>query len=142
MPSLLSPELTVSYFDDLDFLKDFKNEFSAIVYNDALTSKSDSSTEPVVIPQRTDEFNLKDETSLFECDEEEQNVIYFNDLFPFNVIYPDELKSDKDNDDKIDTKQSSGDLSVKPLPDVINTDVGAYAQRYQYGVSWGMDTVY
>ncbi|GKA60091.1 hypothetical protein Tco_0759404 [Tanacetum coccineum] len=31
----------VSYFDDLDFFKDFENEFPAIVYNDALTSKSD-----------------------------------------------------------------------------------------------------
>ncbi|GKA84617.1 hypothetical protein Tco_0806212 [Tanacetum coccineum] len=32
---------TVSYFDDLDFFKDFENEFPAIVYNDAQTSKSD-----------------------------------------------------------------------------------------------------
>ncbi|GKE49221.1 hypothetical protein Tco_1480479 [Tanacetum coccineum] len=44
MPSILSPGPTVNYFDDLDFLKDFENEFPAIVYNDALTSKSDSST--------------------------------------------------------------------------------------------------
>ncbi|GKD95814.1 hypothetical protein Tco_1379711, partial [Tanacetum coccineum] len=36
---------TVSCFDDLDFFKDFENEFSAIVYNDALTSKSDFLTE-------------------------------------------------------------------------------------------------
>ncbi|GJZ59674.1 hypothetical protein Tco_0615490 [Tanacetum coccineum] len=41
MPSFPSPELTVSCFDDLDFFKDFENEFPAIVYNDALTSKSD-----------------------------------------------------------------------------------------------------
>ncbi|GKB04832.1 hypothetical protein Tco_0833027 [Tanacetum coccineum] len=61
-------------------------------------------TEPAVSPQYIDEFDLKDETSLSECDEEEQNIIYFNDLFPFNVIYPDDL-SDKDNDnDKIDIK--------------------------------------
>ncbi|GJR01327.1 hypothetical protein Tco_0524311 [Tanacetum coccineum] len=100
---------TVSYFDDLDFFKDFENEFPAIVYNDALTSKSDFLTEPTVIPQHIDEFDLKDETSLSECDEEEQNVLYFNNLFPFNVIYPDDSKSDKDNDDyKIDIKQSSG----------------------------------
>ncbi|GJZ35942.1 hypothetical protein Tco_0581759 [Tanacetum coccineum] len=33
-----------------------------------------------------------------------------------------------DNDDKIDIEQSSRNFSVKPLPDVINTDVGAYAQ--------------
>ncbi|GKF18562.1 hypothetical protein Tco_0063480, partial [Tanacetum coccineum] len=44
MPSFPSPKPTVSYFDDLDFCKDFENEFLAIVYNDALTSKSDFST--------------------------------------------------------------------------------------------------
>ncbi|GJW99767.1 hypothetical protein Tco_0183681 [Tanacetum coccineum] len=41
MHLLPSPKPTVSYLDDLDFLKDFENEFPAIVYNDALTSKSD-----------------------------------------------------------------------------------------------------
>ncbi|GJU49920.1 hypothetical protein Tco_1219475 [Tanacetum coccineum] len=126
MPSFLSPEPTVSYFDDLDFFKDFKNEFPAIVYNDALTFKSDFLTEPTMSIQHIDEFNLKDETSLSECDEEEQNVLYFNDVFPFNVIYPDDSKSDKDNDnDKIDIKPS-------PVGNVINTDVGAYAQSTIY----------
>ncbi|GJZ87065.1 hypothetical protein Tco_0658675 [Tanacetum coccineum] len=121
---------TVSYFDDLDFFKDFKKEFPAIVYNDAQTSKSDLLTEPILNLQHIDEFNLKDETSLSECDEEEQNILNFNDLFPFNVIYPDELKTDTDNDnDKVDIEHSSGDLSVKPLPDVINTDVGVYAHE-------------
>ncbi|GKE42627.1 hypothetical protein Tco_1469911 [Tanacetum coccineum] len=50
MPLLPSPEPTVSYFDDLDYFNDIENELLAIVYNDALTSKSDFSTEPVVIP--------------------------------------------------------------------------------------------
>ncbi|GKA70670.1 hypothetical protein Tco_0776809, partial [Tanacetum coccineum] len=143
MPLLPSPEPTVSYFDDLDFFNDLENEFPAIVYNDAPTFKLDFLTEPTLSPQHIDEFNLKDETSLSECDEEEQNVLNFNDLFPFNIIYPNDLKSDKDNDDdKVDIEHSSGDLSVKPLPDVINTDVGAYAHGYQYDVSWGMDTAY
>ncbi|GJW25693.1 hypothetical protein Tco_0039504 [Tanacetum coccineum] len=138
MPLFSTPEPEVSYSNDLDFFKDFENEFPAIVYNDALTSKSDFLTEPTVSPQHIDEFNLKNETSLSECDEKEQNVLYFNDLFPFNVIYLDDLKSDKDNDiDEIDIEQSSGDMSVVPLPNVINTDDGAYALRYQYGVSWG-----
>ncbi|GJV37863.1 hypothetical protein Tco_1410340 [Tanacetum coccineum] len=88
MPSLLSPEPTVSCFDDLDFFKDFENEFPTIVYNNAQTSKSDLLTEPILNPQHTDEFNLKDETSLSECDEEEQNILNFNDLFPFNVVAP------------------------------------------------------
>nr|GEX08180.1 hypothetical protein [Tanacetum cinerariifolium] len=60
----LSPEPTVSYFDDLDFFKDFENEFPAIVYNDARTSKSNLLTKLILSPQHIDEFNLKDETSL------------------------------------------------------------------------------
>ncbi|GKB26457.1 ribonuclease H-like domain-containing protein [Tanacetum coccineum] len=154
MTSLPSPEPTVSCFDDLDFFndlenefpsivyndaqtsklydlgyfKDFEKEFPAIIYNDAQTSKLDFSTEPVVIPQHIDEFYLKDETSFSKCDEEEQNVLNFNDLFPFNVIYPNDSKSDKDNDDdKVDIEHSSGELSIKPLPDIINVNDGAYA---------------
>ncbi|GJR28297.1 hypothetical protein Tco_1104529 [Tanacetum coccineum] len=47
-------------------------------------------------------------------DEEEQNVLYINDLFPFNIIHPDDLKSEKDNDDnEIDIIQSSGDRISK-----------------------------
>ncbi|GKC31327.1 hypothetical protein Tco_1038621 [Tanacetum coccineum] len=124
MPSFLSPEPTVSYSNDLDFFKDFENEFPAIVYNDGLTSKSDFLTEPTISPQCIDEFNLKDETSLSECDEEEQNVLYFNSLFPFNVIYPDDSKSEKDDDDdKIDIEHLSGDLSINPLPNEPSKEV-------------------
>ncbi|GJR55005.1 hypothetical protein Tco_1405526, partial [Tanacetum coccineum] len=116
-------EPEASYSIDLDFFKHFENEFPAIVYNDALTSKSDFLTEPTVSPQHIDEFNLKNKTSLYECDEKEQNVLYFNDLLPFNVIYPDDLKSDTDNDnDKIDIEQPSGDMSVIPSSNVINVD--------------------
>ncbi|GJZ21899.1 hypothetical protein Tco_0558938 [Tanacetum coccineum] len=141
MPSFTSPKATVSYFDDLDFFKDFENEFPAIVYNDSLTSKSDSSTEPVAIPHRIDEFDLKTETSLSECNEEEQNIFYFNDLFPFNVIHPDDSKLDKDNDDdKINIKQSSKDISIIPLPNVINNDDGAYAHGSNKLLETGHDT--
>ncbi|GJR78564.1 hypothetical protein Tco_0149349 [Tanacetum coccineum] len=108
MPSFSSPETMVSYSNDLDFLKDFEKEFPAISYNDSLT-------EPTVSPQHIDEFDLQDETSLSEYDEEEQNVLYFNDIFPFNIIYPDDLKSDKENDDnEIDIIQSSGDMALPP----------------------------
>nr|GEZ17673.1 hypothetical protein [Tanacetum cinerariifolium] len=67
-PSFPSHEPEVSYYNDLDFFKDFEKEFPAIVYNDALTSKSYFSTEPTLCPQHIDEFNLKDETSLSECE--------------------------------------------------------------------------
>nr|GEZ41110.1 hypothetical protein [Tanacetum cinerariifolium] len=95
MPLFSSPEPSVSCIDDLDFFKDFENEFPTIIYNDALTSKLDFSTEPILCHQHIDEFNLKDETSLSECDKKKQNVLYFNDLFTFSVIYPDDIKSNK-----------------------------------------------
>ncbi|GKC44470.1 hypothetical protein Tco_1062192 [Tanacetum coccineum] len=99
--------------DDEDYTVIFENEFLAIVYNDALTSKSDLSIEPTLYPQHIDEFDLKDEISLSEYDKKEQNVLYFNDLFPFNIVYPDNLKLDKGNDDnKINMIQSSGGLNV------------------------------
>ncbi|GJV59503.1 hypothetical protein Tco_1465603 [Tanacetum coccineum] len=41
----------------------------------------------------------------------------------------DDLKLDMGNgNDKINIKQFSGDLSIKLLPNVLNTDVSAYAQ--------------
>ncbi|GJZ97397.1 hypothetical protein Tco_0669850 [Tanacetum coccineum] len=122
MPLLPSPEPAVSCLDDLDFLKDFENEFPAIVYNDAPTSKSDLLTKPIFNPQHIDEFDLNDETSLSEYDEEEQKNLYFNDLLPFNIIHADDLKSEKDNDDNdIDIIQSSRDMALLPRD-----------QRHQY----------
>ncbi|GJZ15094.1 hypothetical protein Tco_0550771 [Tanacetum coccineum] len=94
MPMLPSPKPTVSYFDDLDYFNDFEKEFPAIVYNDAQTSKSDLLTKLILSPRHIDEFDLKSETPLSEYNEEEQNILCFNDLFPFNVIYPHDLKSD------------------------------------------------
>ncbi|GKD66446.1 hypothetical protein Tco_1308554 [Tanacetum coccineum] len=80
MPSFPSPEPTVSCFDDLDFFKDFENEFPAIIYNDALTSKSYFLTEPTLCPQHIDKFNLKDETSL-------ANAMKWNKTFYALMIY-------------------------------------------------------
>ncbi|GJZ91318.1 hypothetical protein Tco_0663245 [Tanacetum coccineum] len=90
-----SPKPTVDYFDDLDYFKDFENEFPAIIYNDGLTSKSDLRTKPLVISECINEFNLIDETSLSEYDEE--IISRFNNLF--NDIHHDDLKSEKDDDD-------------------------------------------
>ncbi|GJX85561.1 hypothetical protein Tco_0336335 [Tanacetum coccineum] len=117
-------------FDESDD-EDYTKEFPAITYNDALTFNLDFS-EPTVSPQHIDEF---DETSLSECDGEEQNVIYFNDP-PLTVIYPDDLTSNKDNDDdKIDIKQFLED-------NVINTDVSAYAKGSNKLLETSIDTAY
>ncbi|GJZ31299.1 putative ribonuclease H-like domain-containing protein [Tanacetum coccineum] len=136
-----------------DYFNDFEKEFPAIVYNDALTSKLDFLNEPTESPQHIDEFDLNDERSLSECDEEEQNILNFNDLFPFNVIYPNDLKSDKENDDdKIDClygvskPHGYGVLTIWTLSSLHFQhslyDVFISVYKYQYGVSWGMDMMY
>ncbi|GKA49644.1 hypothetical protein Tco_0742717 [Tanacetum coccineum] len=56
--------------------------------------------------EKADEFN--NETSVSEYDEEEQKNLYFNDIFPFNIIRPDDLTSEKDkNDNDVDIIHSS-----------------------------------
>ncbi|GJY64716.1 hypothetical protein Tco_0466176 [Tanacetum coccineum] len=81
MPSSLSPEPTFGYIDDLDFFKDFENEFPAIAYND-LNSKSDPLIEPSVSSQHIDKFEM----SLSKYDEKEQNILCLDDSFPLNGL--------------------------------------------------------
>ncbi|GJZ50125.1 hypothetical protein Tco_0604315 [Tanacetum coccineum] len=71
------------------------DELHAIVYNDGLTSKSDLGIKPLVSSESTDEFNLINETSSYEYDEE--IILRFNDLF--NDIHYDNSKSKIDYDD-------------------------------------------
>ncbi|GJX38994.1 hypothetical protein Tco_0252297 [Tanacetum coccineum] len=66
VPSFPPHKPTTSYIDDLDYFKDFENEFPTIVYNDAQMSKLNFLTKHTLSPQHIDEFNLKDETSLSE----------------------------------------------------------------------------
>ncbi|GKC37443.1 hypothetical protein Tco_1049827 [Tanacetum coccineum] len=102
MPSSPSLEPMISYIDDLDFIKDFQNDLPVIAYND-LKSKSDPLIEPFVSSQHIDKFEI----SLFEYDEEEQNVLYLNNSFPLNIIFPNNIKMIKDNDNNIDITKPS-----------------------------------
>ncbi|GJW06170.1 hypothetical protein Tco_1568593 [Tanacetum coccineum] len=123
------PDITMKEYVLLQTERALKNEFPAIVYNDALASKSDFSYEPMVSPQHVDEISFKNETLFFEYDDAEYNVIYYNDLFPFNIFSVNDSKSDTDNDnDNIDIKQYSRDIFIERLPNVISTDIGTYAQ--------------
>ncbi|GJS16616.1 hypothetical protein Tco_0411088 [Tanacetum coccineum] len=93
------------YDEDVHYLRFFETKFPTIVYNDALASKSDLSSEPTISPQHVNEISLNNETPLSEYDHAEYNVISNNELFPFNIFFVDDSKSDTDNDnDNIDIK--------------------------------------
>ncbi|GJR52321.1 hypothetical protein Tco_1402842 [Tanacetum coccineum] len=72
------------YDKDIYYLRFFKEEFPAIVYNDALASKSDFSSEPTVSPHHVNELNLKNETSLSEYDDEKYKMLSYNDILLTN----------------------------------------------------------
>ncbi|GJY38594.1 hypothetical protein Tco_0424958 [Tanacetum coccineum] len=97
--------------DDEDYTVVFdKNSFSyKIIYANDLKTDSKNDNEKVNMPLfPSPEPSVSYKTSLSEYDEVEQNILYFNDLFHFNIIYPVDLKSDKDNDDnEIDMIQYS-----------------------------------
>ncbi|GKA51889.1 hypothetical protein Tco_0745085 [Tanacetum coccineum] len=90
--------------EDVYDLGSVETEFPAIVFNDTLTSEAALSCEPTVSSLNNDKIDFR--ISFDKSDDE------------------DYLENDND---KVDIEHSSRDLSVKPLPDVINTDVGAYA---------------
>ncbi|GJZ63420.1 hypothetical protein Tco_0619841 [Tanacetum coccineum] len=120
------PDITMEEYIRLETKKTLRK---AIVYNDALTSKLELLCEPTVSPQHINKVNWKIKISLSDSDDENYTIIYDNDSFSYKTFNVDNLKLDMGNgDDKINIKQSLGDLSIEPLPNVINTDVGAYAQ--------------
>ncbi|GJU86151.1 hypothetical protein Tco_1293697 [Tanacetum coccineum] len=109
---LCEPMISSLNNDEIDFRISF-DESDDKDCTEVWEAKSDLLTEPILSPQHIDEFELKSETSLSKYNDEEQNVLCFNDLFPFNVIYPHDLKSDTSNDNHtIDFEQPSGDLLI------------------------------
>ncbi|GJV81056.1 hypothetical protein Tco_1516926 [Tanacetum coccineum] len=80
-----------------------------------VSSEETLSCEPMV-SSLNDEIDFR--VSFDDSDDEDYtgrgtNDVYFNDLFPFNIIHFDDLKSEKDNDDNdIDILLSSEDMAL------------------------------
>nr|GEX73222.1 hypothetical protein [Tanacetum cinerariifolium] len=130
--------------EDVHNLKSIETKFPAIVFNDKVSSET-LSCKPTISSLNNDEIDFR--ISFDESDDEDY-AIYGKKSFSYKIISVNDLKSNLKNDndkvdmpsflspeptdnddDKVDIEHSSRDLSVKPLPDVIYTDVGAYAQR-------------
>nr|GEV45378.1 hypothetical protein [Tanacetum cinerariifolium] len=134
------------YDEDVHDLRSVETEFPTLVFNDALTSKVALSCEPTVSPLNDNQINFRisfgesndeDYTSIclrfchwnlrtvdyYKDIEKEFPAIAYNDALTSKLDFLPEPTSDKDNDDddndKIDIEQSSGDLSIKPSPNII-----------------------
>ncbi|GKE55343.1 hypothetical protein Tco_1494528 [Tanacetum coccineum] len=101
--------------EDVHDLRSIETEFPAIVLNDALTSEVALSCE------HTPTVRYFNDLDYFKDFEKEFLAIVYNDALTSKLDFLTEPTDN--NDDKVDIEHSSGDLSVKLLPDVINTDV-------------------
>nr|GEU65544.1 hypothetical protein [Tanacetum cinerariifolium] len=121
------PDITMEeYFEDIDYFKKFETEFPAILYNDALTSEQEVSSEPMVNPN-----HVNFEISFSELDDEDYTFIYDKDSFSYKLFSVNDVKSDKDNNkDEINVELCSEIISTKPLDSVIDVDVDTYSYEF------------
>ncbi|GJV00643.1 hypothetical protein Tco_1329913 [Tanacetum coccineum] len=127
----------VMYFEDIDYFKDFENEFPTIVYNVALTSELEVSSDfenefpaivyndvllidhkilfkPPVSPLDNNEIDFR--ISLDESNDEDYICIYDKSSFSYKLISVNDLKTDLRNDnDKVNIELPSDDASIKPV---------------------------
>ncbi|GKC68821.1 hypothetical protein Tco_1101419 [Tanacetum coccineum] len=77
------------------------------------------------------DFRISFDESDDEDYTDQQNILYFNDLFPFNIVYSNDQKSDKGNDDnEIDMIESSRDMAPLPLREQRHTFLGYQDLEY------------
>ncbi|GJS90740.1 hypothetical protein Tco_0773376 [Tanacetum coccineum] len=95
----------VRYFEDIDYFKDFETDFPAIYKDHSEGEVTETMTKPTLREYREE----------IQADGSNTTTSRFNKSA--------KLEQDSNNDnDEIDIKQSSEDISVEPLPDVISID--------------------
>ncbi|GJT31627.1 hypothetical protein Tco_0922046 [Tanacetum coccineum] len=143
--------------DEDDCFTNFESAF--IVLDNTITPRETLSWEPTVSPLNDNEIDFR--ISFDESNDEDYTVVYDENSLSYKIISVNNLKTNSENDndkvnmpsfpspepedndiDEIDIEQSSGDMSVVPLPNVINTDDGAYVIRNNTAYPRVWDTAY
>ncbi|GKD89430.1 hypothetical protein Tco_1364937 [Tanacetum coccineum] len=157
------------YCEDLDSFTDFETNFPAIVYNDALTSNQNVSSEPTVSIYNAIKSDIDFHISFSAFKDEDYTFIYNKDSSSYILVPTNDLKPEPVNDYvDINIESCSENIDVNPMDSVIcisndttpiqfdknietNHDTTVYTTnplneysiyRSQYGVSWGMDMAY
>nr|GEX37850.1 hypothetical protein [Tanacetum cinerariifolium] len=109
-------------YDNIELFNDFEANFPAIVYNDALVSDPEVSSEPTVSPHNAIKVDFDFTISFSESDDEDYTIIYDKNSSSYKLISVNDLKLDTDSDIyEINVKLPSEDISIKPLDSVINS---------------------
>ncbi|GJZ90507.1 hypothetical protein Tco_0662434 [Tanacetum coccineum] len=151
---------------------DFEADYSAIVYNDALTSNENVPSKPPVSIYNAIKANIDFNISFSDSDDEDYTCICDKNSFSYKLILVNDLKPEPVNDHvEIKTELCSKNIDIKPMDSVVyiinNTtpvepdecletnhnkkrelseikDIkhGPYSKKLQYAVSNPLDTPY
>ncbi|GJW35838.1 hypothetical protein Tco_0058758 [Tanacetum coccineum] len=100
--------------------RDFEADFSAIVYNDALTSNQNVSSEPTVSIYNAIKADIDFNISFSDSDGKDYTFIYDKNSFSYKLIPGDDLKPESVNDHiEINTKLCSENIDIKPTNNVV-----------------------
>ncbi|GKB84589.1 hypothetical protein Tco_0956861 [Tanacetum coccineum] len=86
----------VRYRENINYFRDFETDIPAIIYDDALTTNHEVSSEPTVIPFSNNEIDFR--ISLDESDDEDCICIYDKISFSYKLISINDLKKDSEKD--------------------------------------------
>ncbi|GKB33855.1 hypothetical protein Tco_0873256 [Tanacetum coccineum] len=109
-----------SYCDDLVFFADFEAEYTAIVYNDALTLNENVPSKPHVSIYNAIKADIDFSISFSDSKDEDYTLISDKDSFSYKLIPFNDLKQDPVNDHvEMNTKLCSEDVDIKPMDSVV-----------------------
>nr|GEU35039.1 hypothetical protein [Tanacetum cinerariifolium] len=122
----------VRYFDDIDYFKDFENEYPSIVYNDALSSESEVSSDfENEYPSIVYNDALSSESEVSSDFENEFPLIVNNDALATDHKISSEPSVYSGNDnDKVNIGLPSDDASIKPSDSIINDNVDINSHEF------------
>ncbi|GKC39564.1 hypothetical protein Tco_1051948 [Tanacetum coccineum] len=131
----------VGYFEDVDYFKDFENEFPAIVYKDTLTSELEVPSKPTVSAHHAKKVDFDFVISFDESDDEDYTFTYDKNSFSYKLVFVNDLKSDSDNNDnKINIELSLEDVLVESSDDVVDINVNTYSDAFGENIVRNHDT--
>ncbi|GKB85143.1 hypothetical protein Tco_0957415 [Tanacetum coccineum] len=107
----------VRYHEDIDYFKEFKRDFPAIVFNNTVTTDHKISSEPTVSP--LDDNQIDFIISFDETDDEDYTVIYDKKLFSYKIISINDLKTGSKNDND-EVNIPSNDVVVEKLDNGVD----------------------
>nr|GEV64058.1 putative ribonuclease H-like domain-containing protein [Tanacetum cinerariifolium] len=113
----------VRYSENIDYFRDFETDFPAIIYDNALTTDHEVSSEPTIRPLNNNEVDFR--ISFDESDDKDYICIYDKSSFSSKLIFVNDLKTILEN--------GIDEVSIPPNDVVIEKmDNGIDTRSYKF----------